>query len=323
MSASDDFAEAVSSLGDISQVWNLFAVVYSKAFDGVMVFPAILAKVQVVGAGILVAFFLLRILYAFSSQMESEDGELNLLGIVAETVLVAILMAGYEYLILLFPYIFDGLAHTISSLFETDLRAQIAGALTIIGNEKATDFKFWTGDFINMSLMGIFAAITSYAAMVLLWVIGKLQSYLFCFWYLLGPVMLPTLIFPPFRKIGATWFSSLMGTSFISIVGSIYYFIIVRSAWLPKIFSAGAGADYLTCMVYSLICLVSLISVPFVSLGLWGGIERGVVGAVGGAKKAMKVGTGSYAYGAQQAKSFVDAFSKKPAIPATTPVRGP
>jgi hypothetical protein len=291
MAVRDDFVAAVSSLGDVGGLWDCFAIVHSRGFDGKPIFAAILPKLVTLGCGLLVLLSLFRVMEMLTRQVEGEEDQ-SPLGLATEATLLAVLIVAYDPLLLLIPQLFDTLGHSLSGLFAADLAAQLAGSLETLGNEKLTDFRFWSGSAFMMSIVGVLSSMLSFAALVLVWVMGKLQAYLFTFWYLLGPVALPTLLFPPLRRIGLAWLSSFLGTAFMSISGSLFYFIMVRSSWLPKAFSAGSASDYIGCLVYSLLCILLLVTIPFFSLRLWSGIEMGGSAAFVSARSLMNKGTG-------------------------------
>lgn len=322
MAADDDFQASVQALGNLSRTWDPFAIIQTAGFDGRPIFSAILPRIITIGCGLLALMLVLRLLEAFSRQLENSDEDTGLLGIVAEATLLAVLILAYDPLVLLFPHLFTTIGESIARLYSADLTAQVAGSLQVLGNEKVTDFKFWTAP-ISMSVTGLLAAMLSYAALVLIWVLGKLQGYLFTFWYLMGPLALPTLLFPPLRRIGAAWFSSLMGTAFMGIIGSIYFLILVRTSWLPKAFAAGSAADFMTCMVYSLICILSLVSIPLISMKLWSGLESNIYGAAAGAKSAMQKGTGVMAAANQRLQGLSRAAAARLSPQKPPPPTGP
>jgi hypothetical protein len=322
MAAHDDFIAAVSSLGDVGGLWNCFAIIQTRGLDGKLVFAAILPKLVTIGCGLLVLLTLVRVLEILTHQVEGEDSP-SPLGLGAEATLLAVLITSYDPLLLLIPKLFDSLGHTLSRLFAAELAAQLAGALQALGNEKLTDFRFWTGGAFSMSIVGTLSAMLSFAALVLVWGMGKLQAYLFTFWYLLGPVALPTLIFAPLRRIGMAWLSSFLGTAFMSITGSLFYFIMVRSSFLTKAFAAGGASDYIACLVYSLICIMLLVTIPVFSLKLWSGIEMGGTSAFVGAKSLMSKGAGVTGAAWQKTRAIASALRTPSAAKPVTPPKVP
>jgi hypothetical protein len=107
---------------------------------------------------------------------------------------------------------------------------------------------------------------------------------------LLGPVVLPTLVYPPLRHVGRIWLATMLGVAFMGTTGPLLLAILVRSQWIPHAFSAGGALDAVTCLVFSLLILATLISVPVLSLKVWAGIEGrvlpGMLSAAGGASDA-------------------------------------
>jgi len=322
MAAKEDFIAAVSSLGDVGNLWDCFSIVQARGFDGKALFAAILPKLVGIGCGLLTLLTVVRVLEILTRQVEGEETP-SPLSLGAEATLLAVLIIAYDPLLLLIPKIFDTLGHSLSDLFKADLAAQLAGSLESLGNEKLTDFRFWTGGAFTMSIVGTLSAMLSFAALVLVWVMAKLQAYLFTFWYLLGPIALPTLIFAPLRRIGLAWLSSFLGTAFMSITGSLFYFIMVRSSWLPKAFAAGGVSDYLACLVYSLLCILLLVSIPVFSLKLWSGIEMGGAAAFFGARSLMNKGAGASAAAWQKTRAVAGVFRSSPAIKPVTPPQAP
>lgn len=281
----DSFQDSLHELGNVSGLWNPFAVIDLKGIEGQAVFAAILPKIMVIGGGILLLMVLLRVLVFLTRAISGEDEGQGVFGMAAEATLVAALLVSYPDWIRLLPQIFTSIGQGILGASLSELSAQISGALVQIGNESASDFPFWSAQAISITVLSLLASILSTVALVLIWVMAKLQAYLFTFWYLLGPIALPTLVFPPLSHVCRIWFSTLLGVSFMSVSGPLLYVILVRSNWLVHTFAAGGQMDAMTCMVFALLTILTLVSVPVLSIKVWNGIESRVfAGAAGGAE---------------------------------------
>ncbi len=281
----DSFQDSLHELGNVSGLWNPFVVIDLKGIEGQAVFAAILPKIMLIGGGILLLMVLLRVLVFLTRAISGEDEGQGVLGMAAEVTLVAALLVSYPDWIRLLPQIFSSIGQGILEASLSELSAQISGALVQIGNESASDFPFWSAQAISITVLNLLAALFSTVALVLIWVMAKLQAYLFAFWYLLGPIALPTLVFPPLSHVCRIWFSTLLGVSFMSITGPLLYVILVRSNWLVHTFAAGGEMDAMTCMVFALLTILTLVSVPVLSMKVWNGIEsRVLAGAAGGAE---------------------------------------
>lgn len=279
------FDQGVSNLGNLSGMWNPFAIIDSKGLDGHPVFSPMVPRLVAFGMGILVLMALLRAIGILSDALAGKAK--GVLGFVAETVLIAALLVAYPEWVRLLPQVFNAIGRGIQSSAVQDLGAQVAGALGQMGDERASDFKLWSAQGVELGIGSLMAALASTLALVSLWVVAKLQAYLFTFWFLVGPIALPTWAYPPLRHVGRIWFSTLLGVSFMSVTGPLLFAILARSQWIPFAFSAGGALDALTCLVFSLLVLITLVSVPILSLQIWGGIEgrlyQGIFNAAEGA----------------------------------------
>ncbi len=284
-SLADAFQESIRELGNVSGLWNPFAVIDLKGIEGQVVFASILNKIMLIGAGVLLLMVLLRVLLFLSKAIAGDDESQSVLGMAAEVVIVAALLVSYPNWIRLLPQIFNSMGQNILAAATSELSAQISGALAQIGNESASDFSFWSAQAISITVLNLMAAIFSTVALVLLWVMAKLQAYLFAFWYLLGPIGLPTMVFPPLGHVCRIWFSTLLGVSFMVVCGPLLYVILVRSNWVVHTFAAGGEMDAVTCLVFAFLTILTLVSIPVLSMKVWNGIEsRVIAGAFGGAE---------------------------------------
>ncbi len=283
----DAFQESVSELGKMSSLWNPFAVIDLKGIEGHTVFSAILPRIIVIGMGIMLLMVLLRILLFLTRTISGQDSGQSVLGTATEISIIAALLVSYPDWIRLIPQIFTSIGKGILESSVSDLTAQISGALVQMGNESASDFPFWSAEAISITVISLLASLLSTIALVLIWVIAKLQAYLFTFWYLLGPIALPTLIFPPLSHICRIWFSTLLGVSFMSVTGPLLYVILLRTHWMVNAFAAGGEMDAITCLVFALLCLLTLVSVPVLSMKIWNGIESRVFAGGAGASDGI------------------------------------
>lgn len=274
-SLSELFDQGVSDLGNLSMMWNPFAIIDAKGLDGHSVFSPMLPHLIGFGASILVLLALLRVIHFLSEAIAGRSQ--GIIGFGAEIVLVAALLFAYPEWVRLLPQVFTSLGKGIQEAAVRDLGGQVAGALAQMGDEKASDFKLWSAQAVELSVGSLIAALSSTIALVFLWVVAKLQAYLFTFWFLLGPIALPTLVYPPLRHVGRIWLGTLLGVSFMGVTGPLVFAILARSQWLPHAFAAGGELDPVTCLVFSLLIIVTLVSIPVLSLKLWGGIEGRVL----------------------------------------------
>jgi hypothetical protein len=283
---SDMMKEAEAELGDLSRIWNPFAIIDGKGLDGAPVFSPMLSRIL-----LLVFMVLLRVIQLLFRSLSGRDTGDGILGIAVEATLVAALLVAYPAWIRLFPEVFNILGRTIQAYGLADLVEQASGALAQMGNEKATDFRFWSERLIALPILSLVAAVLSTVALVLLWVMAKLQAYLFAFWYLLGPVALPTLLFPPLSHVGRIWFGTFMGVSFMSMTGPLLYAILARSSWISYAFASGGELDALSCLVFSLLTLVLMVSIPILALKIWNGVESRVFSGASASAEAISGGT--------------------------------
>jgi hypothetical protein len=230
------------------------------------------------GAGLLVLLFLLKVIHTLSEAIAGRS--VSLFGMTIECVLIAALLVAYPEWVRLFPRIFSSIGHGIQSTAGADLNGQMAGALAQMGDERASDFHLWSAQGVELGIASLMAALSSTIALVLLWAVAKLQAYLFTFWYLLGPIALPTLIYRPLRHVGRTWLGTLLGVSFMSVTGPLLYAILARSQWLAHAFAAGGELDPLTCLVFSLLVILAMFLIPALSIRVWGGIEDKVIRSI-------------------------------------------
>jgi len=282
------FREALQELGNLSGMWNAFAVLDGRGLDGGPVLAPVLGRILAFSAGILLLMVLLRIILGLSRSLSGVGRQESVLGLGIEATLVGALLFAYPDWIRIIPGIFASIGRGVQDYALQDLSAQVSGALAQMGNEKVSEFRLWSQQALALSVAGFLAGIFSTIALVLLWVVAKLQVYLFTFWYLLGPVALPTLLFPPMAHVARIWFSTLLGVSFMGVAGPVFYAILVRSQWLARAFAAGGELDALTCLVFSLLVILGLVSVPVLSMKVWEGIESrvfaGAAGAADGAR---------------------------------------
>lgn len=269
------FEQGVADLGGFSGMWDPFAIIDAKGLDGHAVFSPMLPRLIAFGASLLVLMALLRAISLLTDALAGRRA--GLLGFAAETVLVAALLVSYPEWIRILPQVFTTLGRNIQSASASDLGAQVAGALAQMGDERGSDFKLWSAQAVELGIGSLMAALASTLALVSLWVVAKLQAYMFTFWYLLGPVVLPTLIYPPLRHVGRIWLSTLLGVAFMGVTGPLLLAILVRSQWIPHAFSGGGALDAITCLVFSLLILTTILSTPVLSLKVWAGIEGRVL----------------------------------------------
>ncbi len=300
------FQTATEELGNLSAMWNPFAIIEAKGLDGHPVFSSILPRIIVFGIGLLVLFSLLRVIHFFSEAISGRSRPV--MGLAAEIVLAAALLVSYPEWVQIFPHVFVALGRGIQEASVQDLSAQVAGSLAQMGDERASDFRLWSVQAFQLGIGSLIAALTSTVALVLLWVMAKLQAYLFTFWYLLGPIALPTMVFPPLRHVSRIWLGTLLGVSFMAVTGPLLFAILTRSQWLPHAFAAGAAMDAVTCMVFSILCIVTSVSIPILSQKIWNGIEAQVFKGAALASEGIGQTAGALYTGGSRARETYDSL---------------
>lgn len=300
--------EAEKELGNLSGLWNPFAIIDGKGLDGAAVFSPMLSRILVFGLSLLLLMALLRVAQLLFRSLSGRAEEDSILAVAAETTLVAAFLIAYPAWIRLFPEIFHLLGRAIQAYASADLSGQVSGALAQIGNERTGEFRLWSERVFALPVNSFVAALFSAVALVLLWVMAKLQAYLFTFWYLLGPVALPTLVFQPLSHVGRIWIGTFMGVSLISVTGPLMYAILVRSSWLAHAFAAGGELDALTCIVFSLLTILLIVSIPILSLKVWSGVESRVFSGASGAADAIGRGSALVQAAGTRAQSTYQAW---------------
>ena len=300
------FEEGIADLGNLSGMWNPLSIIDAKGLDGHAVFSPMLPRLMAFGAGILVLMVLLRAITLLSEAIAGRTA--GIMGFAAESVLIAALLVSYPEWIRILPQIFTAIGRGIQASASHDLGAQISGALAQMGDERASDFKLWSAQGLELGIASLMAALFSTIALVLLWVVAKLQAYLFTFWFLIGPIALPTLVYPGLRHVGRIWLATLLGVSFMSVTGPLLFTILVRSQWIPHAFSAGGALDAVTCMVFSLLIIISLASIPMLSLQVWGGIEGRVFQGASSAAEGASVAAAALQSAAGRARAAYETW---------------
>jgi hypothetical protein len=297
-------------------MWNPFAIIDAKGLDGHPVFSPMLPRLMAFGMGILVFMALLRAIGILSDAIAGRSR--GIIGFATETVLIAALLVSYPEWIRILPQVFTSIGRGIQSSAAQDLGAQVAGALAQMGDERASDFKLWSAQGVELGIGSLMAALASSLALVFLWVVAKLQAYLFTFWFLIGPIALPTLIYPALRHVGRIWFATLLGVSFMSVTGPLLFAILVRSQWIPHAFSAGGALDAVTCLVFSLLILITLASIPILSLQIWGGIEGRLAQGIFSAAEGASVAAAALQSAAGRARAAYETWRGPQTNPAST-----
>src|SRR6266849_9358515 len=108
---SDLYKAAVTSLSDLSKIWDPFIVVDMKGLDGLTVFAHILPGVEKLGLGMLLLMALLRSIHLLSSVLAG--GDESILGMAVEVALISGILGGYSEWIRLAPSFFTGLGNSI------------------------------------------------------------------------------------------------------------------------------------------------------------------------------------------------------------------
>ena len=294
----DAYTDAVGELASVDAMWNPFQLIYVNS-GGVVVnqWASLVHSMQLVGVAILVLMAALKFVKVFLDELNHIPATTTIMGIAVEMVLVTVFLFNYTWFAEIFPLLFHKMTSAILSSYEATLMDQVLASLKAVGEEKSSEVKWFSLNALAASIPSILSTAAAGLALALYWVMSKYQALLYTFWYLIGPVLLPFYLFPPFRGVAERWFSSLLGSAFMGVVGSLMFILMAQSQWLTKAFSAGANTSYITALVFALLTLLLMISIPRLSNSIWEGISAsltqaaGTAGAVGGAATAVTIGT--------------------------------
>ena len=294
----DAYTDAVTELATVSDIWNPFQLVYSESGGSVVnQWQTFIHSMQMVGVGLLVLMAALKFVKVFLDELNDIPATTKILGIAVEMILVTVFLFNYTWFAEIFPSLFHQLTKSILASYEASLMDQVLSALKAAGAEKSSEIKWFSINAIEASIPNILSTAAAGLGLALYWVMSKYQAMLYTFWYLIGPILLPFYLFPPFRGVAERWFASLLAASFMGIVGAIMFILMVRAQWLTLAFGAGANASYITALVFAILTLLLMISIPRLSNSIWDGIsaslsQSATTGArLGGAATTMTLGT--------------------------------
>jgi hypothetical protein len=294
----DAYTDAVSELASVEAIWNPFQLIYVNS-NGVVVnqFEALLHSMQLVGVAVLVFMAALKFVKVFLDELNHIPATTTILGIGVEMALVTVFLFNYTWFAEIFPSLFHKLTSAILTSYEGDLMDQVLGSLKAVGDEKSAEVKWFSLNALAASIPSILSTAAAGLALALFWVMSKLQALYYTFWFLIGPVLLPFYLFPPFRGVAERWFSSLLGSAFMGVVGALMFILMAQAQWLIKAFSAGVNTSYITALVFALLTLFLMFSIRRISNSIWEGISTSTAqaistaGAIGGAATAVTIGT--------------------------------
>jgi hypothetical protein len=294
----DAYTDAVSELASVQAIWNPFQLIYVNS-NGVVVnqYQGLLHSMQLVGVAILVLMAALKFMKVFLDELNQIPATTTLMGIAVEMVLVTVFLFNYTWFVEIFPSLFHKLTSSILTAYEGDLMDQVLASLKAVGEEKSAEVKWFSLNALAASIPSILSTAAAGLALALFWVMSKLQALYYTFWFLIGPVLLPFYLFPPFRGVTERWFSSLLGSAFMGVVGALMFVLMAQAQWLIKAFSAGVNTSYITALVFALLTLFLMFSIRRISNSIWEGISTSTAqaistaGTLGGAAAAVTIGT--------------------------------
>jgi hypothetical protein len=266
--------------------------------DGSVVnqYAAFIHSMQMIGVPLLVLMAALKFVKIYLDELNDIPATTTILGVAVELILATVFLFNYTWFAEIFPSLFLRLTQSIQASYETSLSDQVIASMKAVGGEQATEIKWFSVNFWLASIPAILSNLAAMLAMALYWVMSKAQALYYTFWYLVGPILIPFYLFPPFRGVAERWFSSLLGASFMGVVGSLMYMLMMQARWMTKAFASGTNGSYLTALVFALLTLMLMFSIPRLSNSIWDGISasfsRGAATAkmVGGAAIAVTTG---------------------------------
>jgi len=282
MAVLDSYTAAVEELGAVGQMWNPFQLIYTGD-QAINQWATFIHSMQRIGICILVFMAALRFVKMYLDELSGIPSIAGMLGVGVEMVLTAVFLLNYTWFAEVLPLLFHRLTSSILNNYDGDMMKQVVTALQAVGSEKSSDTKWFSLNIAFASIPNIISTAMAGLAMALYWVMSKWQAVLYTFWYLVGPLLMPFYIFPPFRSVAERWFGSLLGASFMGVVGSIMFLLMVRMEWLTKAFSSGVNSSYTAAMVFSILILLLMISIPKLSNSIWQGIAASAAQAVAAA----------------------------------------
>jgi hypothetical protein len=286
------YTDAVGELVSVEAIWNPFQLIYVNSGGAIVnQWTQLVHSMQLIGVAILVLMAALKFVKVFLDELNDIPATTTILGIGVEMVLVTVFLFNYTWFAELFPLLFHKLTSAILTSYEATLMDQVLASLKAVGEEKTSEVKWFSLNALAASIPSILSTAAAGLALALYWVMSKYQALLYTFWYLIGPVLLPFYLFPPFRGVSERWFSSLLGASFMGVVGSLMFVLMAQAQWLTKAFSAGANTSYITALVFALLTLLLMISIPRISNSIWEGISASMTQAIGAAGNVSGVAT--------------------------------
>ncbi len=198
----DAYTDAVTELATVSDIWNPFQLVYSESGGSVVnQWQTFIHSMQMVGVGLLVLMAALKFVKVFLDELNDIPATTKILGIAVEMILVTVFLFNYTWFAEIFPSLFHQLTKSILASYEASLMDQVLSALKAAGAEKSSEIKWFSINAIEASIPNILSTAAAGLGLALYWVMSKYQAMLYTFWYLIGPILLPFYLFPPFRGV--------------------------------------------------------------------------------------------------------------------------
>jgi hypothetical protein len=282
----EELRQAIEALGNVSGLFNPFSIYQMRGIDGSFPFSSMLNRLTRIGASLLVILTLAELIrHLIHSTGKPQNGN-GFLGIILKSVLAAAFLMGYQWLVIQAVSIFPAIGSALLGQNAQDIHVQIDSALATIQLEGASNFKLWTGNIFDLAASAIFASVLSFLALILMWVLSLLQAYMFLFWFMIGPLAVPTWAFSPLSHIFKNWMGSILGVGFWSVTCSIMVCICARAHFLDKGFAGGSSGDIVAACVFSIAAIFMMVSSVWVSNHVFSGIELGLRKSLSNTKRA-------------------------------------
>lgn len=285
----EDLSQAVTALGRYTGLFNPFSIYEMRGIDGSRPFIAVLGKLTGIGYSILVVMLLAELI-RITVRVSGDSREVsNYPGAILRGVFAAVFLFTYEFVMFQIVSIFPAIGSSIMGENANAIGSQIDAALATIQLESVSSFRIWTGNIFDLAASAILASILSFFALLLMWILSLLQSYLFLFWFLIGPLAIPAWAFTPLNHVFMNWFWSTLAIGFWSVTCSVMVCICARAHFLEMGFASGASGDIIAATVYSLAAILMMVSSVWVSNRVFGGVELGIRKALKNAKRPGKL----------------------------------
>lgn len=165
------------------------------------------------------------------------------------------------------------------------------------------------------------AVVLGFASILALCISFAISLYVSVMWtilYVIGPALLPCVLFAPLSAIGWTWVRSFLAFCLMGVVGSMAMGLLIGGGMLLSAIKLGATADVIPAIAYAVVIVVVLVMVPRFTLALFDGIGPDPMGVAATMKSlagaALSVGVvtaGAAAAGAGMAMDGAGSLGAK------------